>query len=105
MKNKESLVERLSQVKRNNIFCAGDIMLDQNSFNDSERLSPEGPFPVLKMRSFSYNLGGVGNVFNNLIEFSNNVFLYSLVGKDDSGKIIKSLLPKNKSSIKVFEDL
>ena len=104
MKNKESLVERLSQVKRNNIFCAGDIMLDQNSFNSSERLSPEGPFPVLKMKSFSYNLGGVGNVFNNLIEFSNNVFLYSLVGKDDSGKIIKSLLPKNKSSIKVFED-
>ena len=54
MKNKESLVERLSQVKRNNIFCAGDIMLDQNSFNSSERLSPEGPFPVLKMKSFSW---------------------------------------------------
>lgn len=86
------------------IFCIGDIMLDQNSFNKSNRVSPEGPFPVLEKVNDLFNLGGVGNVFKNLQAYSKNIYLYSVIGSDANGKILRNLLPKSSKYIKLYKE-
>ena len=45
----------------------GDIMLDRYVIGDVNRISPEAPVPVFLSQSSKQVLGGVGNVYNNLL--------------------------------------
>ena len=90
--------------KHARIFCIGDLMLDQNSFNSYNRLSPEGPFLVLESDHDTYNLGGAGNVFNNLISLNKKCYLFSVVGNDDNGKKLLELVEERSSNFYIQKD-
>ena len=64
----------------------------------SERISPEAPVPVLKFDHKLEMLGGAGNVVANLAALGCKTTFIGIVGKDDSGKKISSLLKEAKAN-------
>jgi len=77
------------------ILCLGDIILDTYCEGIVERISPEAPIPVLKVESNKKkDLGGSGNVARNISAAGNKCHLISVIGNDDSGKILRELCKK-----------
>jgi len=75
------------------VLLLGDIMLDKYVYGDITHISPEAPVPVLRHTEEKNMLGGVGNVFRNLIALSGKQhFLISVAGKDEYQIQIKNLL-------------
>lgn len=81
--------EILKKFPETRILCVGDIMLDRFIYGDVERISPEGPIPVLKVNRENSMLGGVGNVVSNVAALSAKVDVVSVIGDDDAGNAVK----------------
>ncbi len=71
------------------ILVMGDIMLDRYIEGDVDRISPEAPVPVVRVKREYTELGGSGNVVRNLSELGCNVTVIGVIGNDNSGKIIR----------------
>ena len=84
-----SLVDRLRQGR---VLCIGDVMLDRYVYGDVERISPEAPVPVCRVRDEVSMLGGAGNVVRNLAALGAAVDFISVVGDDAAGQDIRRML-------------
>lgn len=91
------------KIKKINILCIGDIILDHYIYGKIYRISPEAPVPILLYESEKYELGGAGNVAKNISSLGCQVNLLSLYGNDNSSKKLKNLEKANKNikSLKV----
>jgi len=74
------------------IGVAGDFMLDRYVWGSATRLSPEAPVPVVDFANESQVLGGAGNVATNLAALGATVFPFGVVGEDEEGRAVHSLL-------------
>jgi rfaE bifunctional protein kinase chain/domain len=74
------------------IGVAGDFMLDRYVWGSATRLSPEAPVPVVDFVNESQVLGGAGNVAMNLAALGATVFPFGVVGEDEEGREIQSLV-------------
>lgn len=74
------------------LLVVGDVMLDRYWFGDVNRISPEAPVPVVRIDKKDERLGGAANVARNAAALGAKVGLMGIVGDDDAGKIIASLL-------------
>ena len=54
-----SILQRANEVV---VWVVGDIMLDEYAMGEVDRISPEAPVPVLRVREVKYRLGGAANV-------------------------------------------
>jgi len=86
------------------IGVLGDVMLDKYTYGRIERISPEAPVPILKVENEEYRLGGACNVANNILSLENCVKLFGIIGRDDSGEILKKLLEKKNLEFYLLED-
>jgi len=77
------------------IGVIGDIMLDTYWWGHVERISPEAPVPVVSLDKKEYRIGGAGNVALNLVSLGTSVTVFSVIGNDDDGIVLKNLLEKN----------
>ncbi|MBI4387105.1 MAG: D-glycero-beta-D-manno-heptose-7-phosphate kinase [Elusimicrobia bacterium] len=77
---------------RRRILVLGDLMLDQFIQGSVSRISPEAPVPVVQVSSESSVPGGAGNVCNNLAALGARVAAIGLVGTDEPGRRLLSLL-------------
>lgn len=68
------------------VVCVGDVMLDRFVYGHVERISPEAPIPVLRVRDERSMLGGAGNVARNLAALDASVSFVSVVGDDEEGR-------------------
>lgn len=68
------------------ILVIGDLMLDRHWFGAVERISPEAPVPVVRIRHQSCAPGGAGNVARNLASLGCVVNLAGVLGDDAAGK-------------------
>jgi D-beta-D-heptose 7-phosphate kinase/D-beta-D-heptose 1-phosphate adenosyltransferase len=59
-------------------------MLDRYIFGAVERISPEAPVPVVKVRREEFRLGGAANVANNINSLGLNTTLIGSLGTDDA---------------------
>jgi D-beta-D-heptose 7-phosphate kinase/D-beta-D-heptose 1-phosphate adenosyltransferase len=84
-----SAIENFADVR---LLCVGDIMLDYFVYGDIERISPEAPIPVVRVRHEECMLGGAGNVVRNLASLGAAVSLVSVTGEDGPGERIRTLL-------------
>ncbi|MQX38554.1 D-glycero-beta-D-manno-heptose-7-phosphate kinase [Roseospira navarrensis] len=75
-------VDRLATAR---VLCVGDVMLDRFIQGDVDRVSPEAPIPVLRIRHESAMLGGAGNVTRNLVGLGTGVAFLSVAGDDPAG--------------------
>lgn len=84
-----SLFKQLSQAK---ILVVGDVMLDRYWTGDSSRISPEAPVPVVKIGDLDDKVGGAANVARNIAHLDGQVSLLGIIGDDDNGRRLESLL-------------
>ena len=75
-------------------LVVGDFMLDHYIYGQSERMSPEANVPVILPISDEYILGGAANVISNLQSLNVDVTCMGILGDDQNGKKINSLLKK-----------
>ena len=74
------------------ILCIGDVMLDRFAYGDMDRISPEAPVPVLRLKSVRETLGGAGNVASNIASLGGEAVLIGLLGTDAAGDRVRRLL-------------
>lgn len=92
MNDKQHLAMKVEALRGTKVLCVGDVMLDRYVHGDVERISPEGPIPVLRVREEEAMLGGAGNVARNLAALGAQVAFASVVGGDEAGEEIARLL-------------
>ncbi len=86
------LEQRLAGLGRPRVAIVGDLILDRYVTGDVARISPEAPIPVLTARSSELRLGGAGNVASNLRSMQAEVDIVGVVGDDDLGAELGSML-------------
>jgi D-beta-D-heptose 7-phosphate kinase/D-beta-D-heptose 1-phosphate adenosyltransferase len=86
------LAELLAGMRGKQIVVAGDAMLDVYLQGDVERISPEAPVPVVRVRERRYALGGAANVAQNVVATGAKALLLAAVGDDDAGSRLRSML-------------
>lgn len=69
----------------------GDVMVDRYIYGEVNRISPEAPVPVNRVKRISSTLGGAANVASNLSHLGCHVDLVSVVGDDSYGAVLKEL--------------
>ena len=74
------------------VLVVGDVMLDRFWFGDVHRISPEAPVPVVHVSSTEDRLGGAANVARNIAALNARSGLLCVVGTDEAGEQIVSLL-------------
>lgn len=74
------------------ILVVGDVMLDRTYKGAVDRISPEAPVPVLRVQTQDDRPGGAANVARNLSSIGAHPVLLGLVGDDEPGTRVRSLL-------------
>jgi D-beta-D-heptose 7-phosphate kinase / D-beta-D-heptose 1-phosphate adenosyltransferase len=74
------------------VLCVGDLMLDEFVYGEVSRISPEAPAPVIAVQRTETNIGGAGNVARNIAALGARCIFVGLVGEDEAGAKLKTLL-------------
>jgi D-beta-D-heptose 7-phosphate kinase/D-beta-D-heptose 1-phosphate adenosyltransferase len=74
------------------VLVVGDVLLDEYRMGDVERVSPEAPVPVVRVRRSECVLGGAGNVARNLASLGARADLVGIVGRDPEADVARALL-------------
>jgi rfaE bifunctional protein kinase chain/domain len=90
--SRERLVELLDRAQGKRIAVIGDAMLDVYLTGDVERISPEAPVPVVRVRERKYALGGAANVAQNVVAIGATCDLVATVGADRGGETLRAML-------------
>ena len=67
------------------ILVVGDAMLDRYWFGDVERISPEAPVPIVRVRRTEERLGGAANVARNVTALGAHAGVLAVIGNDEAG--------------------
>ena len=86
------LADAVRQLRRASVLVVGDAMLDEYLVGDVDRISPEAPVPVLRVRDRRYALGGAANVAQNVVAIGAECRLVAAVGSDAAGRQLASML-------------
>ncbi len=87
----ETLVARAAGHR---IAIIGDAMLDVYLKGDVDRISPEAPVPVVRVRERREALGGASNVAQNVLALGTQCELVAAVGDDLAGRRLREELTK-----------
>ena len=85
----EQLFTDISHIR---VAVIGDVMLDTYWWGSVERISPEGPVPVVALHKKEHRIGGAGNVALNTVSLGAETTLFSVVGEDEDAEILLNLL-------------
>ncbi|MBC8638559.1 D-glycero-beta-D-manno-heptose-7-phosphate kinase [Caballeronia sp. EK] len=77
------------------VLIVGDVMLDRYLFGDANRISPEAPVPVVHVQRTEERLGGAANVACNIAGLGALASLVCVIGCDEPGERLVSLLEKS----------
>ena len=99
-----NIIDDIIKITNAKIFCLGDLMLDKYIIGSSQRISPEGPIPILDIKKEVNMLGGVGNVARNLGTIGIKTYLIGLLGNDEIGNIIEKKIKQRNIVTKLFKD-
>lgn len=76
------------------VLVVGDVMLDRYWYGDVERISPEAPVPVVRITKDEERCGGAANVAANIVALGEKASLLSIVGEDEDGYKLESLVAR-----------
>jgi D-beta-D-heptose 7-phosphate kinase/D-beta-D-heptose 1-phosphate adenosyltransferase len=74
------------------VLVLGDAMLDRFLYGDVDRISPEAPVPVVRLRRSHAMPGGAGNVARNVSALGGTAVLVGLIGEDGAAAELRALL-------------
>jgi D-beta-D-heptose 7-phosphate kinase / D-beta-D-heptose 1-phosphate adenosyltransferase len=83
-----AILERLAGVR---VWVVGDLMLDEYVLGAVDRISPEAPVPVVRVRDTEYRLGGAANVARQIAALGAKVSLAGAIGSDYAGEQLRRL--------------
>ena len=90
--NRQRIESLLTSASRLRIAVIGDAMLDVYMRGDVDRVSPEAPVPVVRVRDRKDALGGAANVAQNVAALGARVELVAVIGADDPGARLTEIL-------------
>jgi rfaE bifunctional protein kinase chain/domain len=90
--SRDRLQSLLTAAGSRRVAVVGDAMLDVYLRGDVERISPEAPVPVVRVRERRYALGGAGNVAQNVRAVGAHCDLVAAIGEDAGGTQLRSML-------------
>ena len=82
----------LDQLPGHRVLVVGDAMLDRYVAGRADRVSPEGPVPVVRVEEQLHVPGGAANVATNLTALGVQAVLVACVGDDAAGGQLLSAL-------------
>ena len=85
----DQLFKEFEKIK---IAVIGDVMLDTYWWGNVSRISPEAPVPIVALQKNELRLGGAANVALNLVSLHANTTIISVIGDDEEGKKLSTLL-------------
>jgi D-beta-D-heptose 7-phosphate kinase/D-beta-D-heptose 1-phosphate adenosyltransferase len=86
------------------ILCVGDLMIDRFVSGSIERISPEGPVPVLAKKDISSFAGGAANVARNIVRLGGKCSLVGVVGSDSAGQELTKIIRAEGVDASCIED-
>lgn len=89
---RERLAALLAAATTQHVCIVGDAMLDLYLRGDVDRISPEAPVPVVRVRERRQALGGAANVAQNVAALGARCDLVAVVGEDRAGETLRSML-------------
>src|SRR5215210_2986752 len=90
--SRDRLIELLESGANQRVAIIGDAMLDVYLRGDVDRISPEAPVPVVRIREKELALGGAANVAQNVAAIGAECTLVCAVGEDAEGQVVKTML-------------
>ncbi len=88
-----------------NILIIGDVMIDAYFFGSVDRISPEAPVSIISVSKKDHRPGGAANVALNIKSLGANPILCSIIGTDNEGlELITLLLNEGLSTDGLFSD-
>lgn len=91
----ESVFNNFAEKK---VIIIGDAMVDSYVWGKVERVSPEAPVPVISVIKREYRPGGAANVALNIQALGATPLLFSIIGNDENGRILRSFLTSHSVS-------
>src|SRR3982750_4828779 len=82
----------LDAARGRRVAIVGDAMLDVYLRGDVDRISPEAPVPVVRVRARKSALGGAANVAQNVAALGAGCELVAAVGADMTGRALREML-------------
>ncbi|MCD2177291.1 bifunctional D-glycero-beta-D-manno-heptose-7-phosphate kinase/D-glycero-beta-D-manno-heptose 1-phosphate adenylyltransferase HldE [Rhizobium sp. C1] len=82
----------LAKFSEVSVLCIGDVMLDRFVSGSVNRISPEGPVPVMSVVSEKDFPGGAANVARNIAALGARCTLAGVTGADANGATLASIL-------------
>src|SRR5688500_11344838 len=89
---RERLDALLDGARGRRVAIVGDAMLDVYLRGDVDRISPEAPVPVVRVRERKHALGGAANVAQNVAAAGAACALVAAVGDDEAGRTLRTML-------------
>ena len=86
------LTELLHAARDQHVVIVGDAMLDVYLRGDVDRISPEAPVPVVRVRERRLALGGAANVAQNVAALGARCDLAAVIGNDVAGTTLRERL-------------
>jgi len=101
-----SFIPHPSSFKNARVLVVGDAMLDRYWYGDVDRISPEAPVPIVKIDTTREDErpGGAANVACNVAELGAQATLLSVVGADEPGVRLESLLQRRRVHVQLHHD-
>lgn len=84
-----AILDRIAGLR---LAVVGDAMLDRFLWGEVERISPEAPVPVVRLRRETDKLGGAANVAANIRALGADVSLVAVAGAGATSRRLASLL-------------
>jgi rfaE bifunctional protein kinase chain/domain len=89
MPQEQDIFAKFSQVK---VLVVGDVMLDRYWWGTVDRISPEAPVPVVRLKNSDIAAGGAANVAANIAGLGATPYLVGLIGNDREAEELKGAL-------------
>jgi D-glycero-beta-D-manno-heptose-7-phosphate kinase len=90
--SRDRLSALLDAAQGRRVAVLGDAMLDVYLRGEVDRISPEAPVPVVRVKERKLALGGAANVANNIVTVGATCELVSAVGDDVAGATLREML-------------
>ena len=89
---RDRLARLLEAASGRRVAVVGDAMLDVYLHGEVDRISPEAPVPVVRVRERRHALGGAANVAHNVVALGARCDLVAALGIDRGGEILRTML-------------
>ena len=87
--------ELIAAAKGKRVVVFGDLIADEYVYGRIARVSREAPVLILEYNATEIVPGGAGNAANNVAALGGTVRLVSIVGRDEPGRRLFKVLPRN----------